>query len=235
MTRTADVHTRDCEAVTKTGGSCRAKALRDSDPPRCRLHAMTPEQRSADAKRAAHNSAFARRSKAEPKASSGLGPTVTLLDVIEACVPALSATFSHDQSPDWSARLAAAGTLLVSFPRQLRDTPERVRALIEQCLPSQVLDQAGIRERLKAQNVYTAMRQEWDRLRVKNDPTTGLYIEPYPPHLIAPWEDRKVVLASQPNPTGRIEHALDGAVILYRDGEDMPLLVPQQPRSAYGE
>jgi hypothetical protein len=213
-----------CEDTKTDGSPCRANALRDSDPPRCRLHALSAEERNGQAQKAAKASGFARRSKAEPRARSGIPPAVSLADILGVCTPALSATFEHGP-PDWGARLAAVGTIVATFPRYLRDTPENVRALIEEFLPSSLPE--GTRERLALENVYVAMRAEWDALRVRHHPVTGLYSESYPPHLIAPWEDAKALQAAQPKPEGDLRRTDDGALLLYREGESFPLLVPE--------
>jgi hypothetical protein len=180
------------------------------------LHSLTPEQRSEGARKAATVSAFVRKSKAEPRASVGVSPTVSLLDVLAVCLPALSATFEHTGEPDWSARLAAAGTLLAAFPRYLRDTPEGVRELLETILPERLRDELG--EQLEPDSVYSAMRAEWDELRVRHHPVTGLYVEAYPNHLIAPYESTAKIQASRPKPEGRVER-VDGRLVLHRPGK----------------
>jgi hypothetical protein len=229
--RKGDAYTKKCEALKEDGARCGAWALRESDPPRCRIHSLTPEELSAQATKAAKKSAFVRRSTAEPTMSTGLAPTVTLADVLRVCAPALEATFDHNGQPDWTARLAAAGTVLVSFPRQLRDTPEKVKELLESFLPSTVQKQQGMKERLTEANVYRAMREEWNHLRVRYHPVTGLFSEPYPEHLIGPSEDAKAVRAAQPKPEGELVHLPDGTTLLYRDG-DLPQVVGRDDNAA---
>src|SRR5262249_33585300 len=151
---------------------------------------LSPEELSAQSTKAAQASAFKRRSNAEPRSRNGLSPGVRLEDIVRACVPALSATFEHDGSPDWSARLAAAGVLVLSFPRVLRDTPEKVSELIEKILPEGIRD--DLQERLEAGRVYKALREEWLRLPHWNA-IRGLYWEPFPRPYVAPWEDYETV------------------------------------------
>ena len=224
MTIKADEHTRVCEAIAaSTGEQCRAKALRDSDPPRCLAHSRSEEERKQHSEKMARRSAWVRKSRAdELPVRDGLAPSVTLADVLEVCRPALTAKLPTGEA-DWSARLAAAGTLLMSFPRSMRDTPEKVRELLEQVLPSQADE---LHKRVTSTNVYKAMRDEWDRLRVRHHPLTGLYVEPYPGYMFAPSEDRAAIRASQPKPTGWLERTSEGKLVLYREGEQ-PLLIEE--------
>jgi hypothetical protein len=230
VTTKADNYARHCEAVRDDGGQCRAFAKRDSDPPRCDFHSISKEERVARSVKGGKRRQMLRREAAEPKARSGLSPTVSLEDVLRAVAPALTATFEHNGSADWSARLAAAGTLLTAFPRHLRDTPENVRELLERCLPLSVLEQREMRKRLEAEEVYRAMRDEWIRLQGMSwDELTGLYWEPFPRYMVAPWEDYKTVCMNElpsaivPDkaPVNVLE---DGTVLLRRPGE-RPLVI----------
>jgi hypothetical protein len=219
----ADKYSRRCEDVRENGEPCNAWAVRDSDPPRCRLHSMTKEEQLEQASRGGRHRAEQRRLEAEPKPRTNLSADYSLSDILKVVAPALTATFDVTGEADWSARLAAAGTILMVFPRHMRSTPEDVCAVLEQALPSNV----RIAEHdLHAEQVYEAMREEWDRLRIRHHPIAGLYRLPYPGSMIAPWEDRKAVLGSQPKPEGRLSRTSDGQLVLYRDGH-APLLIEE--------
>lgn len=217
-----DKYTEKCGAERADGKPCQAYAIRGNDPPRCSLHSLSAEERSDRARKAGRARQAIRRSQAEPKPRLGLSPTVSLEDILRACAPALEATFEHNGEPDWGARLAAAGTLVLSFPRGLRDSPEHVQELLGQILPEHVIEQSGMRERLG--KVYYEMRREWDKLKIRHNPLTGLYIEEYPAAYIAPWEDRRTVLASRQTPQGNLRRTENGSLLLERQGQP-PLLV----------
>lgn len=215
--------TRKCEYVNDEGVQCRAYALRDVDPPRCSIHSMSPEQRKARSHRAASVSALRRRANVEPKVRSGLDCDLFLEDVVAVIRPALEATFDHDGSPDYSARLAAAGTLLAAFPRQYKETPEKVRELLERVLPEPVSDA----ERMKSERVYRAMRREWDELPSWH-PIRGLYVKRYPSYMVAPWENAEQIQKQRPAdvPADRasVRQLEGGRAILERPG-GLPLLL----------
>jgi len=220
--RTKNADTRRREALTAEGEPCSAAALRDSEPPRCYVDSLDAEGRKALSQKAAAKSKLVRQAKAEPKVRTGLDPNVSLLDIAAACAPALEAVYEHDGTPDWGARLAAAGTMLSCFPRQMRATPEHVRSLLNDFLPSRLIE---LRERANETNVYKAMREEFHRLVIRHHPIGGLYFD-VPDFMIAPWEDRARVRADMPKPEGELERLPTGELLLRRDGK-FPLLVPE--------
>jgi hypothetical protein len=136
--------------------------------------------------------------------------------------------------PDWSARLAAAGTVLIAFPRQYRDTPEHVRELLQEALPSEVLDQVGMRERLDAERALGALRAEWLRLP-KWSETRGLYCVPFPRAYVPPWLDydkvcREEIPPDIPPDEAPVRRLPDGRVILDRGAGSLPMMLePVQP------
>jgi len=177
-------------------------------------------------RRMANKQAIQRKGEVEahPR-TSGLDPNITLAEVLAVVRPALTATFSHDESPDWGARLAAAGTLLAAFPRYLRETPERVRELLSAAVPPELLDA----ERLDAGRAYRELRAEWDHLDgLRWGQLKGLYVKPYPAYMIAPWENAAHIQASQPTPEGTVRQLPDGRHFLERAGELARLLVEEE-------
>jgi hypothetical protein len=218
-------YSRRCTFTKEDGTTCRAWALREQvnskDDPKCRLHSLSKEELTEVARRGGKHRAAQRRMLAEPKVRTGIAPTYSLADVLRVVAPALEATFEHDSSPDWGARLTAAGAILQCFPRYMRSTPEDVQALLMRALPSSVrLSQRD----LQAADVYTAMRAEWDKLRIRHHPIHGLYVEEYPGYTIAPWQEREEV--RPPKPSGRLSRTSDGRLVLNRDGE-APLLIEE--------
>jgi hypothetical protein len=227
VTSTPAEQRRVCKGLRSDGEPCRAYAVEDSDY--CRLHSLTPEERKQSAKKAAKASAFRRRARHEAQPRSGLADGVSLATVAEAVAPALVATFPHDGSPDWSARLAAAGTLLLAFPRSMRQSPEKVRELLERCLPEQVFEDMG--DRMEADRVYRALRAEWLEAP-RWSPTRGLFWDDLPRELVAPWEDyatvvKREVPADVPPDQAPIVHTADGRVLRLRPGK--PPLLLQTP------
>jgi len=151
---------RPCHALTKEGNQCRTAALPDSAY--CWLHGLSDEQRTIEAARAARARWAKQRSRALTIADDrDLPPPISLADAVRVCLPALTATFAHDGSPDWGARLAAVAVLAILFPR-LRGEPDELREL----LSSARLSQAS------TSNVYTALDGEWTALqgRAERDP-----------------------------------------------------------------
>src|SRR5688500_321853 len=96
----ADRYTRTCEALKRNGEPCTAKALRDSEPPRCRFHSLTSEELSEQGRKAARTSAAKRRANAEPRACSGLGLGVTMEDVLAVAAEGLRATYADSGLPN---------------------------------------------------------------------------------------------------------------------------------------
>ena len=182
---------------------------------------MTEEQRREHARTMGEASGIARRQLAKPKANAEI-PPLALEDVIAVVAPALTAELETGEA-DWSARLAAIGVVVVSFPKHYRSTPEKMRELIERSLPTRVMQQEGMRERLKAERVYTSLRAEW--LRVPRwHPIRGLVHEPFPREYVAPWEDydevcRNELPADIPLDEAPVIHFEDGTAAVLREGE----------------
>jgi hypothetical protein len=201
--RLADRHTRRCEAVTKKGAQCQAYAVRDSDPPRCLVHSLDTQQVAERMRKAAKANALKRRTRseiAEHRPLSGFRDGVTLQDVIDTCRPALTATFEHDGSPDWGARLLACLVLVQTFPRDLRATPNDVRRALDDALP------AGIHATLADPDpldLYRNGRREWIEKRMRYSRITGLYVEEIPSLLVGPGENRaQIIRAEVPDMSG---------------------------------
>jgi hypothetical protein len=91
-----------------------------------------------------------------------------------------------------------------------------------------------MRQRLTAQSVYTAMREEWDALRIRHHPVIGIYVARYPGYMIAPWEDRQGRPPFPAEPDGTLERTADGRLILHRDGFKPLHLEGERPGGALG-
>jgi hypothetical protein len=226
-----DDHSAKCRATRKDGGRCSKYVVRDFEFSEhegfgdfCYQHLIGEDAWRELSRKGARATAFKRREAAEPKPRSGLSPHVNLEDVIRACAPALEAMLETGEV-DWSARLAAAGTILVSFPRHLRDTPENVELLLRRFLPSQVREQREMESRLVAGDVYKAMRAEWLRLPgLAWDNIVGLYWEPFPRYMVAPWEDYDQVCTHElpapvPPEDAPVSTYENGAVVLELEDE----------------
>jgi hypothetical protein len=218
-----------CEAVKENGEQCRGFALVESydspDGPRCRVHAMSAEERSASSRRMAARSAVRRHNDldAAPRLS-GLEGTVTLAEVLFVVREALDARFPITHEEDWGTRLAACGTLLSAFPRDMRRTPGEIRDLIRVAVPEEVRTP----EMEDAARVYKELRAKWDSLDgIRWSDLKGLYVLPYPEWCIAPFENRYYLQGKQTRPRGKVKRGLDGSVSLERE-EQFPLLVPSE-------
>jgi hypothetical protein len=207
--------------------SCGAYALRDSDPPRCRIHSMTPEEVSAASRRAAARSAVVRHGDVESAPRlSGLDPGVTLAELLPIIREALAAKFDYTNEIDWNTRLAAVGTLLSAFPREYRRTPEDCAELIRRAIPPEIRSP----EMEDARKVYAALRESWDAIDgLRYSALKGLWVARYPAWCIAPFEDARKIQGSRPKPVppkrAPVMKLPDGRVAVERTGQ-APLVVP---------
>jgi len=162
----------------------------------------------------------------EPKPTADLDPGLTLADVLKVVRPALTATFDHDGSPDHGARLLGCFVLVSAFPRYLRETPERVRELLEQVVPESVFDP----ERMGAEEVFRAARAEFWSLPGWH-PIRGVFRRELPRALVAPWEDYSTVVRREapalPDES-KIRRLEGGRALLGREGQVPLLLEPEE-------
>jgi hypothetical protein len=125
---------------------------------------------------------------------SGVTPGVTLQQILDVCTEALDATFSHDGSPDWGARLSACAVLLATFPRSLRREPELTKEIIRSVL-------AGTRHEALAdvdpREPFRKLRKEWYEVATRVDSLGRIYIEPIPEWAIGPGETRSEIAKTE--------------------------------------
>lgn len=224
---------RQCTYIREDGSTCIAWALKSSpeEKPRCRVHsAMDDGTWTETAKAMSRKQQFERRAKTEPKPRSGLDPKLKLIEVLAVIAPALVADDPFVPGlACWPVRLAAAGTLLAAFPGYLRDTPEKVAALLRELLPQELFES----EQHQASKVYEAMRESWlavDGLRWSK--LKGLYVKAFPGYCVEPWlseRERVELQATRPKPIppeqADVLRLPDGTIALRRPGE-LPLVVP---------
>jgi len=225
-----------CSVIKESGEQCKCFALVDSyddlDGPKCRVHAMTLEERKAESKKMAARSAVRRHGdiRSAPRLS-GLGEAVTLAEVLSVVRDALEATFPITHEADWGTRLAACGTLLSAFPRDMRRTRDEVRDLLRAVVP----DEVRTAEMEDAARVYKELRAKWDSVDgVRWSDLKGLYVLPYPEWSIGVFENRYQLQGKRRRPKGKVKHGLDGSVSLEREGQ-FPLLVPREEPPAEHE
>jgi hypothetical protein len=227
---------RHCQEILEDGERCKGWALRstwedlpdEQVRPRCRTHSMTPEERVAMARSMAGKSAVVRRGAVEARPRSDLQPGISLAEVLATVAPALQASDPWTGEALWPVRLAAAGTLLSSFPSQYRESPEKVEQLLEQLVPDRVLD----RERMKAEAVFEALRAEWDTVKgLRWDKLVGLYVRRYPPYCIAPFEDAREINGRRPKPApdASVKPLPGGGMYLERDGKPGLIVPVEEP------
>lgn len=222
----SELHFALCVATTKRGAPCTHRAVPGSD--KCRIHNMTHEEFVEAGSRGGKKRAAMLREQADPPRQE-YASSVTLEEILEVCGPALLATFDATGEADWNARLQAAGVLVVSFPRHLRDTPEKVRELLDASLPETV--RPPTRERLHADAIFKEMRHSWDELSIRHHPITGLYVPEYPSHMIAPWEHAAEVQAARPDVRDVPTLTIAGQTYVQREGA-IPMLVESDDADA---
>jgi hypothetical protein len=178
-------------------------------------------------RKAGKANALKRRSQseiAEHRPLSGFRDGVTLQDVIDTCRPALSATFEHDGSPDYGARLLACLVLVHTFPRDLRATPEHIRLALEEALPSKHAKLAEI----DPLDLYRSARQEWWDKRLRYSRITGLYYEELPSLLIGPTETREQAMNERPELNAcQVREVTSGPIVIVTKPNGEEVLVPR--------
>lgn len=186
---------RKCTYVRENGEVCTAWALKDSPEGEelCRVHrAMRDGTWSDTASKMARRQAAKRKDAVDAAPSAGLNPGVSFADVASVCADALQATDVLGY-PDYSVRLTACAVLLSGFSRWMRREPEQVEELLCQLIPPTEFEV----ERMKAQEVYTAARREYDKVPAWH-PLRGIVARPYPSAYVAPWEDPREVAKEAP-------------------------------------
>jgi hypothetical protein len=219
---------RQCTYVYEDGHQCGSWATRasfeDGGEPFCWFHSMTPEERSENARRAAKANAAKRLIRIEPLPQAELRVGVTLGELMEVVRPALTATLPTGE-PDWCARLAAVAVTLLAAPRQLRDSPEKVKELLARSLP----DDIGVDpERVSAEAAYKAMRREFWSIP-RHSKLRGLFARDLPRAFVLPWEDYATVVRNEmpKEYKGEVMHLPNGQVAWKREAE-IPLLVEDE-------
>jgi hypothetical protein len=158
---------------------------------------MSPEELHAEASSMGTKRALQRRAETGAKPRTWLAPGLKMGELLSVVAPALVADDEFVGAPLWGVRLAAAGTLLAAYPRYYKETPEKVNELLETMIPDRAYD----RERMKAEAVFAALRSEWDSGQgVRWSKLKGLFVRPYPGHMIAPWENAEKIQGSRPAP-----------------------------------
>lgn len=148
--------------------------------------------------------------------------------MLQVVAPALTAEDHWTGEPLWNVRLAAAGTLLPSFPRYYRETEEKVNAILRSLLPEHVFES----QQHQAQKVFEAMRESWaslDGLRF-SEKLQALYVRPFPGHTIGPWENATEIQRSRKPPESlaraQVTRLPDGKSVALMREHAAALLVP---------
>jgi hypothetical protein len=161
---------------------------------------------------------------------SGLDPGVTLAELLPVIREALVAKFEYTGEANWNVRLAAVGTILSAFPREMRRSPEDCSELIRRAIPPE----SRSPELEDARKVYAAMREAWDSVdSLRWSDLKGLWVAPYPAFMIAPFENAAKIQRSRPKPIpperAPVKRTPAGPV-LERVGK-LPLVVPEEEPS----
>ena len=205
----SDAHTRKCSALNARGEPCGSYALRDSGPPLCTYHAMSEAERAQWTARGGNARARNVRKRHEvEKRLEGIAYGVTTEHILKVCLDALDATFEHDGSPDWGARLSACSVLLQVFPASLRKTPEQARTLLHDLLDG--TKHAALARREVAEH-FKAQRREWLDISMRCSSLGKLYYEAFPPGLLSPGETAESVKSEVPDlDQWKVERLHDG-------------------------
>lgn len=189
-----------CSALSKRGEPCRAFAVGGTDPPLCRVHAMTPEEVKAHTARMGQRRQQQRRLAADAsERTAAIADGVSLEDVLRVCVKLMDAKFdvpgtALDGEPDHAARSSACVVLLNVFPRRLRSTVRDCRAILHELLDgTRHADLA----RVDPLEHYKAMRAEWWDAAIRHDDLRGLYVKPCPPFMVHESEDLDEIMRTE--------------------------------------
>lgn len=220
-------HGRKCSFELANGSMCQAWALRASDPPLCRAHSMTPEERSSEGRRMAHLSGIRRRGDTEARPLADLRPDITLREVLDVVRPCLTATHVTGE-PDISSRLAGCAVVLLAFPSYLRDSPEKCRELLARALPEELVPDP---ERVRAEATFASLRKEWFSLPAWH-PIRGLVPRPLPREFVPPWQQYHLVVRAEaprevPPEEAPVVHFPDGRVALKRGPNELPVMLKE--------
>lgn len=194
-----------CSEFNRRGEACRSPVVRDG---KCYWHSMSPDEQVAWRTKGERTRNSRRLERAEAADSHpSINPGLSLAKIAETCVHGLGATFEHDHSPDWSARLSSAAILLYVFPRTLRTTEAEAEALIRRLLAGSAVE--GLAD-TKPTEFYKRLRAEWVDARTRVDSLGVIFCDPLPSWAIAPWEMRSEVLKEMPSFEGWSTRPLNG-------------------------
>jgi hypothetical protein len=185
---------KQCQGVRVDGTPCSKFAVHDPEvlaryPERegnyCLLH-LSPEGWREVSEKGGRETAARARARKGPKPRSGLQPGLSYDDVLVIAREGLEATFPHDSSPDWGARLLGVLAIVHSFQLKERRTAEQVRSLLDRVLP-----EGDPLRRTSPDTLYANGRKEWERLKVRDEGSElpKLYAVETPAFLVAPWAE----------------------------------------------
>ncbi len=161
-----------CRETKSDGTPCRSFAITDDGF--CRVHSLTPQQRSEEARKRQQRGTVLKRAKNDAL----LNHRAIALD------KALAIAFNAIASDDVGERWAAANVLLRMtgvfdvYRLTASEMREKLDALIPPALREQLVPAWSGADAIRAE------RSRWYELRRRYSPVTGLYYEPLPDWLV---------------------------------------------------
>jgi len=222
-----------CTATTKSGEPCKAYALPGETV--CFAHVRTGEAASEHGRRA--QVAQVRSRRAKKLNANALRRDVTEVRALDIAARCLSGVPLHQPN---SARTylgprrltdegVYVGLLILLVLTGPHPTPSAARSALEEAIPPS-LRPAYMPP---VEDVYRAGRAEWRKASVMYSEANGLFVNDYPPNLIAPWETVNEVLRNEPlpkfeewtteplgdSPTHVLARSSDGDAVIVRRAE----------------
>jgi hypothetical protein len=190
---------RPCAAISKkTGEPCKMPVYRDGET-LCTFHRKTSEdQRRAQAAQVRsrrvkkHDMHALRQEVTEVKA---LDVAAKLLGGIPLDSPDSARTYLGKRKVTHEGTVIGLHILLALTGPHL--TPSAARTALLDAVPE------GMRPSFvpPVEDIYRANRAEWRKASIRYREATGLFVDSYPPTMIAPWEHVDEVTKNEPLPT----------------------------------
>jgi hypothetical protein len=195
MTETAKG--RPCPATTKSGSPCKGRVYKDGET-FCAFHRKTPE----DQRRAQVAQARARRArKIDMRAMRQEVTEARAIDIASRCLCGVPldgpSVRNYPGRREVTPEGVYIGLLILLVLTGPHLTPSAARSALETAVPPSMRPVFVP----PVEDIYRAGRAEWRKAALMYSEAAGLFVGPYPPNLIAPWEDAWEVSKNEPLPT----------------------------------
>jgi hypothetical protein len=172
-----EIDVKICNAVTRSGEPCKAKALPNSD--RCFAHSTSAEERRANAQKAQRRKTMLERRKANPFYEHAELVKSRAFPLLYEAMRAEIREPGMPVQPDWTARLLALFVAIV-ITGAYEDDINAVYTQLDALIPEQLRP----KPKPTMSELLRNARREWDRVKVQWSDVAGLIPEPYPEHML---------------------------------------------------